>query len=409
MPVRARGVITKFRGVLLFMDDFLIFDGISKSFGSHRVLDNVSLTVKKGEIFSLLGPSGCGKTTLLRICAGLEEPDSGRIILNGQDITRLSPNKRQVNTVFQNYALFPNMNVFENIAFGLRISGVKESAVKDEVHKYLELIQLAEHAHKMPDKLSGGQKQRVAIARALINKPNVLLLDEPLAALDLKLRQRMLVDLDNMHDEVGITFLYVTHDQGEAMSLSDNIAVLNEGVVEQVGTPAQIYEAPRTSFVAAFIGDTNFFEGDVADVNEPYSTLHVDGFTEVTVYNDKKIRKGERVYISIRPEKFTVSLQKPELSEKFNVVQGHVKEIIYMGYHTKYWVKVNDYLIETKRLHDRFMLDEKPITWGDEVWLSWHADNCYMLEQYKIEDEALLTLPDEEIMAEIENDEADGE
>ncbi|HOQ11732.1 MAG TPA: ABC transporter ATP-binding protein [Spirochaetota bacterium] len=387
------------------MDDFLIFDGISKSFGNHKVLDNVSLTIKKGEIFSLLGPSGCGKTTLLRICAGLEEPDSGRIILNGEDITNLSPNKRAVNTVFQNYALFPHLTVFENIAFGLRIAGVKESVIKEEVYKYLELIQLTDHANKRPDKLSGGQKQRVAIARALINKPKVLLLDEPLAALDLKLRQRMLVDLDNIHDEVGITFLYVTHDQSEAMSLSDTIAVMNEGVVEQVGTPTEIYEAPRTSFVAAFIGDTNFFEGDVVAVNEPYSTLHIDGFTDVIVYNDKKIKKGDRVYLSIRPEKFTITIDKPKLSERYNIVKGKVEEIIYMGYHTKYWVRVNDFLVETKRLHDRYMLDEKMITWGDEVWLSWHADYCYMLEQYNLEDEALLTLPDEEIMAEIENSE----
>lgn len=385
------------------MDDFLIFDGISKSFGNHKVLDNVSLTIKKGEIFSLLGPSGCGKTTLLRICAGLEEPDSGRIILNGEDITNLSPNKRAVNTVFQNYALFPHLTVFENIAFGLRIAGVKESVIKEEVYKYLELIQLTDHANKRPDKLSGGQKQRVAIARALINKPKVLLLDEPLAALDLKLRQRMLVDLDNIHDEVGITFLYVTHDQSEAMSLSDTIAVMNEGVVEQVGTPTEIYEAPRTSFVAAFIGDTNFFEGDVVAVNEPYSTLHIDGFTDVIVYNDKKIKKGDRVYLSIRPEKFTITIDKPKLSERYNIVKGKVEEIIYMGYHTKYWVRVNDFLVETKRLHDRYMLDEKMITWGDEVWLSWHADYCYMLEQYNLEDEALLTLPDEEIMAEIEH------
>ncbi|HOP63694.1 MAG TPA: ABC transporter ATP-binding protein [Spirochaetota bacterium] len=391
------------------MDDFLIFDGISKSFGNNKVLDNVSLTVKKGEIFSLLGPSGCGKTTLLRICAGLEEPDSGRIILNGEDITSQSPNKRQVNTVFQNYALFPNLSVFENIAFGLRISGIKENELKDEVYKYLELIQLTDHARKKPDKLSGGQKQRVAIARALINRPKVLLLDEPLAALDLKLRQRMLVDLDNIHDEVGITFLYVTHDQSEAMSLSDNIAVMNDGIVEQVGTPTEIYEAPRTSFVAAFIGDTNFFEGNVIEVKEPYSKLRIEDFTDVIVYNDKKIKTGDRVYLSIRPEKFTITLQKPELSDKYNSVKGVVEEIIYMGYHTKYWVRVNEYLIEAKRLHNRYMLDEKMITWGDEVWLSWHADFCYMLEQYKMEDEALLALPDEEIMAEIENETGEGE
>ena len=384
------------------MDDFLIFDSISKSFGNHKVLDNVSLAVKKGEIFSLLGPSGCGKTTLLRICAGFEEPDSGRIILNGEDITKLSPNKRLVNTVFQNYALFPNLTVFENIAFGLRVSGADEKKVKSEVYKYLELIQLTDHAGKKPEKLSGGQKQRVAIARALINSPQVLLLDEPLAALDLKLRQRMLVDLDNIHDEVGITFLYVTHDQSEAMSLSDNIAVINEGIVEQVGTPTEIYEAPRSSFVAAFIGDTNFFEGNVTEVNEPYSKLSIDYFTDVLVYNDKKIKKGDRVYLSIRPEKFTISVNKPRLSEKYNIVKGTVEEIIYLGYHTKYWVRVNESLVEAKRLHDTYMLDEKMITWGDEVWLSWHADYCYMLEQYNLEDEALLTLPDEDVIAAVE-------
>lgn len=384
------------------MDDFLIFDSVSKSFGNNKVLDNVSLTIKKGEIFSLLGPSGCGKTTLLRICAGFEEPDSGRIILNGKDITKLSPNKRIVNTVFQNYALFPNLTVFENIAFGLRVSGADNKKVKTEVYKYLELIQLTNHAYKKPDKLSGGQKQRVAIARALINKPQVLLLDEPLAALDLKLRQRMLVDLDNIHDEVGTTFLYVTHDQSEAMSLSDSIAVINEGIVEQVGTPTEIYEAPRTSFVAAFIGDTNFFEGIVTELNEPYSILSIDYFTDVLVFNDKKIKKGDRVYLSIRPEKFTVSINKPELSEKYNIVKGKVEEIIYLGYHTKYWVRVNESLVEAKRLHDTFMLDEKMITWGEEVWLSWHADYCYMLEQYNLEDEAMLTLPDEDVIAAVE-------
>lgn len=384
------------------MDDFLIFDSVSKSFGNNKVLDNVSLAIKKGEIFSLLGPSGCGKTTLLRICAGFEEPDSGRIILNGKDITKLSPNKRIVNTVFQNYALFPNLTVFENIAFGLRVSGADNKKVKTEVYKYLELIQLTNHAYKKPDKLSGGQKQRVAIARALINKPQVLLLDEPLAALDLKLRQRMLVDLDNIHDEVGTTFLYVTHDQSEAMSLSDSIAVINEGIVEQVGTPTEIYEAPRTSFVAAFIGDTNFFEGIVTELNEPYSILSIDYFTDVLVFNDKKIKKGDRVYLSIRPEKFTVSINKPELSEKYNIVKGKVEEIIYLGYHTKYWVRVNESLVEAKRLHDTFMLDEKMITWGEEVWLSWHADYCYMLEQYNLEDEAMLTLPDEDVIAAVE-------
>ncbi len=388
------------------MNDFLVFDGISKSFGNHRVLDRVSLSVKKGDIFSLLGPSGCGKTTLLRICAGFEIPDEGRILLNGQDITGLPPNRRQVNTVFQNYALFPNLNVYENIAFGLRVAGVRENQIKAEVERFLELVQLSEHAEQKPAQLSGGQKQRVAIARALINRPKVLLLDEPLAALDLKLRQRMLVDLDKIHDEVGITFLYVTHDQGEAMSLSDRIAVLNEGSVEQTGTPAEIYEAPRTSFVAAFIGDTNFFEGKVAEINEPYSTLHIDGFPDMIVYNDKKIRVGDDVHISIRPEKFMLFREKPVLSEKFNLVQGTVEEMSYLGAFTRCWIRVDEFLVETSSYHDRFMLDEKMLTWGDPVWLAWNADYCYMLEQYNYEDEALLSLPDEEVLAEAQEREA---
>lgn len=381
------------------MKDFLIFDKISKSFGDHQVLKNVSLTVDKGEVFSLLGPSGCGKTTLLRICAGFEAPDSGRIILNGKDITKQRPNDRQVNTVFQNYALFPNLTVFDNIAFGLRVAGVKEDKVKKEVEKFLELVQLSDHAAQKPVKLSGGQKQRVAIARALINMPQVLLLDEPLAALDLKLRQRMLVDLDNIHDEVGITFLYVTHDQGEAMSLSDSIAVMNEGNVEQIGTPVEIYEAPRTSFVAAFIGDTNFFEGNVIEVKEPYSRLHIDGFTDVLVYNDKKIKVGDMVHISIRPEKFLLSFEKPNLPPTYNCVQGKVEEMSYLGSHTERWIRVNEFRIKTSSQHDRYMLDEKMITWGDDIWLAWNADYCYMLEQYNYEDEALLTLPDEELMS----------
>lgn len=236
------------------MSSFLEFQDIHHHFGSVRAVDGVTLSVKQGEVFSLLGPSGCGKTTLLRICAGFQRPQSGRVILNGVDITDLPPEKRKVNTVFQNYALFPHLNVFDNIAFGLRIAKRPHKEVVSEVDRMLDLTDMTEHAEKRVGELSGGQKQRIAIARALVNRPQVLLLDEPLAALDLKLRQRMLVQLDSLHDEVGITFLYVTHDQEEAMSISDTIAVMNKGKVEQIGSPAEIYEAPRSSFVAAFIG-----------------------------------------------------------------------------------------------------------------------------------------------------------
>ena len=377
--------------------DFLIFENISKSYGSNKVIDNLSIAVKKGEIFSLLGPSGCGKTTLLRIAAGFEEPDTGRVILDGQDITNLPPNKRKLNTVFQNYALFPHLSVKDNIAFGLKVSGFGKGKINDEVERYLDLIQMTDHASKKPAKLSGGQKQRVAIARALINKPDVLLLDEPLAALDLKLRQRMLVDLDWMHDEVGITFLYVTHDQSEAMSISDTIAVMNKGRIEQKGTSVEVYEAPRTSFVAAFIGDTNFFDGEVKSIDGDYCLLSVESFPDIRVYNDKAVKPGGKVYLSIRPEKIGISHNKPS-EEKINLLKGKVEEIIYLGSHTKYWISVNGFRISVIAVHSTFMLDIKEISFNDEVYIYWSLDSCYMLEQYKEEDEALLTLPDDEIL-----------
>lgn len=377
--------------------DFLIFENISKSYGSNKVIDNLSIAVQKGEIFSLLGPSGCGKTTLLRIAAGFEEPDSGRVILDGQDITNQPPNKRKLNTVFQNYALFPHLTVWDNIAFGLKVSGFNKTKINDEVERYLDLIQMTDHASKKPAKLSGGQKQRVAIARALINKPDVLLLDEPLAALDLKLRQRMLVDLDWMHDEVGITFLYVTHDQSEAMSISDTIAVMNKGRIEQKGTSVEVYEAPRTSFVAAFIGDTNFFDGEVKSIDGDYCLLSVESFPDIRVYNDKAVKPGGKVYLSIRPEKIGISHNKPA-EDKINILKGKVEEIIYLGSHTKYWISVNGFRISVIAVHSTFMLDIKEISFNDEVYIYWSLDSCYMLEQYKEEDEALLTLPDDEIL-----------
>ncbi|MDM7925964.1 MAG: ABC transporter ATP-binding protein [bacterium] len=377
------------------MADFLEIEDVSRHFRNIRAVDHVSLTVRKGEFYSLLGPSGCGKTTLLRMLAGFERPDTGRIRLDGRDITDLPPHKRTVNTIFQNYALLPHLTVRQNIAFGLQVQKkMPRKEIDEAVDRMLSLVQLESQADKKPGLLSGGQKQRVAVGRALILQPQVLLLDEPLAALDLKLRQKMLMELDLIHDQVGITFIYVTHDQGEAMSLSDRIAVMNNGRIEQVGKPAEIYEAPRSSFVAAFIGDTNFFEGQVLElVGDEYSRLNISGFADLVCFNDKKISAGNPVFLSIRPEKFHIGRNRPELSPKHNIVRGRVEDIIYLGGMTKYWVQAEGHKISITRQHSRFFLDEEPIRWNDDVWVWWHADDGFMLERYSEADENLVSLP----------------
>lgn len=365
------------------MADSLEFIGISKEFGNVKALNDVSFSVKKGEFFSLLGPSGCGKTTLLRIVAGFEKPTKGKILLDGQDITHIPPNKRPVNTVFQNYALFPHLSIWENIAFGLRVAKRPFNEIKKEVERMLHLIQLTELANKMPDQISGGQKQRVAIARALINKPRVLLLDEPLAALDLKLRQKMLLELDLIHDEVGITFLFVTHDQTEAMAVSDRIAVFHKGRVEQIGSPMELYEAPKSSFVAAFIGDTNFLDGHVAEkVSNEYSLLELDNFPNVLCFNDKQLNVGDAVHLSVRPEKMHISREQPAPNLRHNQLPGVVEDVVYKGDHTNFWVRVEGHRIAVIQQHSRFLLDERPIRWNDKVWIWWHADDGFMLERY---------------------------
>ena len=298
--------------------------------------------------------------------------------------------------MFQNYALFPHLTVRENIAFGLKISKHPQDRIRQEVDRMLDLVDLTDHAGKMPAKLSGGQKQRVGIARALANRPRVLLLDEPLAALDLKLRQRLLVELDAIHDEVGITFVYVTHDQGEAMSISDTIAVMNAGRIEQIGKPAEIYETPRTSFVAAFIGDTNFLEGRVTEsLGERFSRADIPGLGAVIIDNDKPVRPGDRIHLSLRPEKLILSRERNHIGEWDNSVPGTVEDVIYFGSQTRYWVRCGEYRICAEQQHRTFLFDETPPAWGDAVWLRWHANDGFLLEQYREEDEELLTLPEE--------------
>ena len=363
-------------------NDFLVFDHVTKRFGALTAVNDVTLSVSKGEFFSLLGPSGCGKTTLLRMVGGFERPDSGRIYLEGRDITDLPPNQRRIHTVFQNYALFPTMSIWDNIAFPLRIAKLSRKEIEDKVDSILEMIQMSEHAWKYPNQLSGGQKQRVAIARALVDRPQVLLLDEPLAALDLKLRQHMLLELDTIHDQVGITFMYVTHDQGEAMSLSDRIAVINRGKVEQLDVPPKIYEAPASRFVASFIGDTNFFTGEIVAVDGDYCTIQPEKFPQIKAFNDKNLKLGQVVDLSVRPEKIRVTANPPlpEKGASINVFPSKVKDIVYQGVYTKYWLRSSERLIAAHQPHSRFFLDQESVTWNDNVFVWWHPDDGYMVE-----------------------------
>jgi spermidine/putrescine transport system ATP-binding protein len=366
----------------------VIIKELSKSFGDFKALNEVSLEIEGGEFFSLLGPSGCGKTTLLRIIAGFESPDCGLVTIDGSDVLPLPPNRRQVNTVFQNYALFPHLTVFENVAFSLRIRHFPKAQIKDRVNEYLCLVQLEGHAHKKTNMLSGGQKQRVAIARALINEPRVLLLDEPLSALDAKLRQHMLIELDQIHDKIGITFIYVTHDQQEALSVSDRIAVMNQGNVLQVGTPHDIYESPATDFVARFIGETNLFDAvavSVTRLDKPDTEFMVEldipelGRIKVTTVDE--IRPGQKVSFTIRPEKIVITKEKPATKrEDINLFQGEVDEPIYSGFQTKFYVRVMDkVLIRVIKQHAKYSDEGPDIVWKDRVYISWSAIDGYIV------------------------------
>lgn len=358
---------------------------VSKQFGNFNALKQVSIDIKKGEFYSLLGPSGCGKTTLLRIIAGFEQPSEGFVYLDNVNVLPIPANKRHVNTVFQSYALFPHLSVFENVAFPLRLRKVDNTEIKKQVTEYLELVKLPNEGHKLPSQLSGGQRQRVAIARALINHPSVLLLDEPLAALDAKLRQHMLVELDAIHDKIGITFIYVTHDQQEAISVSDRVAVMSEGQVQQIGAPKEIYESPANSFVAKFIGETNFLRGKVVSIlNEKYAQIEIPSLGQFEIFIDKKLSMGDSVRLTIRPEKIRITPEKPDAMEHRNIAHGKVDEIIYTGFQSKYFVKVGqDLQFKIFKQHVQFESQERPINWKDEVYIWWSSDDGFVVEVEK--------------------------
>ena len=375
----------KIREVQLEKKDIVI-KGLSKSFDGVQVIKNIDLEIKAGEFFSILGPSGCGKTTLLRILAGFIEPDSGVVYLGDKDITNLPPNLRSTNTIFQKYALFPHLTVYENIAFPLRMKKMDSDYIDTEVKKMLKMIELEEHASKKPNQLSGGQQQRVSIARALVNKPEVLLLDEPLSALDAKLRQNLLIELDNIHEEVGITFIFITHDQQEALSISDRIAIMNKGKVLQVGTPAEVYESPADMFVADFIGENNFIEGEVISIDsETCATLKHKRLGEIRFEMDRKVKIGDHVKVSVRPEKIRLTRNLPKnLGKIHNVIKVYVDELIYTGFQSKYFVWLNgekDLLFKVFKQHAIFFEDdESSVRWDEEAYISWNSEDSYLVE-----------------------------
>jgi spermidine/putrescine transport system ATP-binding protein len=316
----------------------LRLESLTKTFASFVAVRDLDLTVPRGSFFALLGPSGCGKTTTLRMVAGLEQPTEGRIYLGDDEVTDLRPYKRPVNTVFQNYALFPHLTIFDNIAFGLRRRGRKD--VDGAVNEMIELVELGSQAHKKPAQLSGGQQQRVALARALINEPEVLLLDEPLGALDLKLRRQMQIELKRIQIEVGLTFVHVTHDQEEAMTMADTIAVMNGGVIEQMGPPSELYENPATTFVANFLGQSNLIRGELASGSDGELVVDIHG-SKIGVSRERSRVQNGPVWVGVRPEKVYISATGEEESGDANsIVGGTITDTSFIGVSTQYLVRM---------------------------------------------------------------------
>ncbi|MFJ3905907.1 ABC transporter ATP-binding protein [Streptomyces sp. NPDC090025] len=353
--------------------------GISKSYGSFHAVRPLDLTIPQGSFFALLGASGCGKTTTLRMIAGLEDPTTGTVFLGDRDVTDLPPYKRPVNTVFQSYALFPHMTISENIAFGLRRRGIK--TVKPQVDDMIELVQLGEHAHKKPHQLSGGQQQRVAVARALINHPQVLLLDEPLGALDLKLRRQMQLELKRIQTEVGITFVHVTHDQEEAMTMADQVAVMNGGRVEQLGAPADLYENPQSTFVANFLGTSNLIEAEVAGTGADITVTAGGGTLKLP--GDRcsaAVRTGGKVLVGVRPEKISLTHadDAADIADGRNRVTGRIVESSFIGVSTQY--VVDGPAGAGLQVYEQNIERDERLRPGAEVVLHWNPAHTFGLD-----------------------------
>lgn len=355
---------------------------ITKHYGSDTILENLNLTIPEGKFFALLGPSGSGKTTILRLIAGFETVDAGHIFLGDEDITHKPINQRRVNTVFQSYALFPHMTVFENVAYGLRVKGMHTDEINERVMKVLRSMHLESHVNKYSKNLSGGQQQRVALARAIINEPEVLLLDEPLAALDIRLREKVLIELIELQDKLKTTFIYVTHDPSEALTVADQMAIMNhEGQIEQIGTPKEIYEFPQSSFVAQFVGNTNIFGGTYQEEdNHPQIDIPQLGMFSIFVPRKKEwMVPGHPIVMSIRPEKFFIT--KKEMSGFSHRLKGIVEAIVYHGRSTQYNIRLeNQQLVQVFEQNEEHF-PQQVIDYDNELYLYWQKENVVIVER----------------------------
>ncbi|MFG6530094.1 MULTISPECIES: ABC transporter ATP-binding protein [unclassified Sulfitobacter] len=356
------------------------FKNVTKKFGEFVAIDDLSLDIYAQEFFALLGPSGCGKTTMMRMLAGFESPTTGRIELAGQDIAPVPPNKRAVNMMFQSYALFPHLSIWDNIAFGLRRDKMEKDAIAARVAEMLKLTRLEKFARRKPHQISGGQRQRVALARSLAKAPKLLLLDEPLGALDKKLRQDTQFELMDIQESTGTTFVIVTHDQEEAMTVASRVAVMDEGRVIQVATPAEIYEAPNSVYVADFIGDVNIIEASTKAIGQDQYHLNwIDGQPPLTATSAAPFSEGQQAHLAIRPEKIRISTERPE--DAPNALQGKVLDIAYLGNLSTYHVELPGGQVIKAQTANTRRIARRDITWEDPVWISWSATAGVLLAQ----------------------------
>jgi putrescine transport system ATP-binding protein len=358
----------------------IVIDGVVKTYGNFNAVDNVNLQIYKGEMFALVGASGCGKTTLLRMLAGFARQSGGAISIDGVEMSAVPPHERPVNMMFQSYALFPHMSVERNVGYGIKRLPMDAATRQKRIQEALDMVQLGHLAQRKPHQLSGGQRQRVALARALIRRPKVLLLDEPLSALDKKLREKTQFELMDLQYQVGITFIVVTHDQDEAMALATRIAVMDRGKVVQVGTPAEIYEFPQSRFVADFVGTTNFFEGVVASCAPGLTTVSCsETGCDLLVDDVGRFTPGQRVWVALRPEKIRLSKQPAEVS-RANQLRGTVHQLGYLGNRCTYQIKTASGKLITVFSQNERRTSEWSIDWSDEVYVSWNADAAVLLQ-----------------------------